>query len=99
MKNLYSIMMRWGFVCSLMMMALVSKAQSNMASQQILQSPDGKCQFIFEQKDGKLSYRLNYADKEVIEEGELGVNSTTTWWSRQWESLWTTVAYGRKVWR
>ena len=74
MKNLYSIMMRWGFVCSLMMMALVSKAQSNMASQQILQSPDGKCQFIFEQKDGKLTYRLNYADKEVIEEGELGVN-------------------------
>ena len=74
MKNLYSIMMRWGFICSLMMMALVGKAQSKTASQQILQSPDGKCQFIFEQKDGKLTYRLNYADKEVIEEGELGVN-------------------------
>ncbi len=74
MKNLYSTMMRWGFICSLMMMVLVAKAQSNTASQQILQSPNGKCQFIFEQKDGKLTYRLNYADKEVIQEGELGVN-------------------------
>ena len=74
MKNLYSTMMRWGFICSLMMMVLVAKAQSNTASQQILQSPNGKCQFIFEQKNGKLTYRLNYADKEVIQEGELGVN-------------------------
>lgn len=32
MKNLYSTMMRWGFICSLMMMVLVAKAQSNTAS-------------------------------------------------------------------
>ena len=39
-----------------------------------LQSPDGKYSFVFEQKDGRLTYRLDYAAKQVVEEGELGVN-------------------------
>ena len=39
-----------------------------------LQSPDGKYNFVFEQKDGRLTYRLDFAAKQVIEEGELGVN-------------------------
>lgn len=39
-----------------------------------MQSPDGKYNFVFEQKDGRLTYHLDYADKQVIEEGELGVN-------------------------
>lgn len=39
-----------------------------------LQSPGGKYNFVFEQKDGRLTYRLDYAAKQVIEEGELGVN-------------------------
>lgn len=39
-----------------------------------LHSPDGKYNFVFEQKDGKLNYHLDYAGKKVIEEGELGVN-------------------------
>ena len=39
-----------------------------------LQSPDGKYNFVFEQKDGRLTYRLDYAAKQVIEGGELGVN-------------------------
>ena len=42
--------------------------------QQTLQSPDGKYNFVFEQKDGRLTYHLDYAAKQVIEEGELGVN-------------------------
>ena len=39
-----------------------------------LQSPNGKYQFTFSQKEGKLMYSLNYANKPVVEEGELGVN-------------------------
>lgn len=39
-----------------------------------LQSPNGKYQFTFSQKDGKLMYSLNYVNKPVVEEGELGVN-------------------------
>ena len=39
-----------------------------------LQSPDSKYNFVFEQKDGRLIYHLDYAAKQVIEEGELGVN-------------------------
>lgn len=39
-----------------------------------LHSPDGKYNFVFEQKDGKLNDHLDYAGKKVIEEGELGVN-------------------------
>ena len=39
-----------------------------------LQSPDGKYNFVFEQKGGRLIYHLDYAGKHVIDEGELGVN-------------------------
>lgn len=39
-----------------------------------LQSPDGKYHFVFEQKDGRIIYHLDYARKHVIDEGELGVN-------------------------
>ena len=39
-----------------------------------LQSPNGKYQFIFSQKEGKLLYSLDYAGKPVVEAGELGVN-------------------------
>lgn len=41
---------------------------------EVLQSPDGKYNFVFEQKDGRLTYRLDYVAKQVVEEGELGVN-------------------------
>ena len=68
MRNLYSIVLRSGFVCLLGMMALVMKGQ------EVLSSPDGKYQFVFSQKSGKLTYRLDYAHKSVVEEGELGVN-------------------------
>ena len=43
-------------------------------AQQVLQSPNGKYNFVFEQKDGKLTYHLDYAGKQVVEEGELGVD-------------------------
>ena len=66
MKNLHSIR-RWGIVCAMVILALTSQAQT-------LQSPDGKYQFNFTQKDGRLTYSLNYASKQVVEEGELGVN-------------------------
>lgn len=39
-----------------------------------LQSPNGKYQFTFFQKESKLMYSLDYANKQVVEEGELGVN-------------------------
>ena len=39
-----------------------------------LQSPNGKYQFTFSQKEGKLMYSLDYANKPVVEDGELGVN-------------------------
>ena len=45
-----------------------------MNAQEVLQSPDGKYSFTFEQSQGKLLYHLNYAGKQVIETGELGVN-------------------------
>ena len=67
MRKQYSIIFRWGFVCLLSMVALVMKGE-------VLSSPNGKYQFVFSQKDGKLTYRLDYADKKVVEEGELGVN-------------------------
>ena len=51
---------------------MVILALTNQA--QTLQSPDGKYQFNFTQKDGRLTYSLNYASKQVVEEGELGVN-------------------------
>ena len=67
MRKQYSIIFRWGFVCLLSMVALVMKGE-------VLSSPNGKYQFVFSQKEGKLTYRLDYADKKVVEEGELGVN-------------------------
>ena len=67
MRKQYSIIFRWGFVCLLSMVALVMKGE-------VLSSPNGKYQFVFTQKDGKLTYRLDYAGKQVVEEGELGVN-------------------------
>lgn len=66
MRNLHSIR-RWGIVCAMVILALTSQAQT-------LQSPDGKYQFNFTQKEGRLTYSLNYASKQVVEEGELGVN-------------------------
>ena len=81
MRNYNSIVMRWCFLSLLWMMAFVVKAQSNAVStvsaasqQQSLLSPDGKYQFVFSQKNGELIYRLDYAHKSVVEEGELGVN-------------------------
>nr|WP_293533691.1 glycoside hydrolase family 97 protein [Prevotella sp.] len=41
---------------------------------EVLSSPNSKYQFVFSQKDGKLMYSLDYANKPVVEEGELGVN-------------------------
>ncbi len=67
MRKQYSIIFRWGFVCLLSMVALVMKGE-------VLSSPNSKYQFVFSQKDGKLTYRLDYAGKQVVEEGELGVN-------------------------
>ena len=66
MRNLHSIR-RWGIVCAMVILALTNQAQT-------LQSPDGKYQFNFTLKDGRLTYSLNYASKQVVEEGELGVN-------------------------
>lgn len=43
-------------------------------AEETLLSPDGKFCFIFSSKDGRLSYQLNYHDKVVVENGELGVN-------------------------
>ena len=67
MRKQYSIIFRWGFVCLLSMVTLLMKGE-------VLSSPNGKYQFVFSQKEGKLTYRLDYADKQVVEEGELGVN-------------------------
>lgn len=67
MRKQYSIIFRWGFVCLLSMVALVMKGE-------VLSSPNGKYQFVFSQKAGKLTYRLDYVGKHVVEEGELGVN-------------------------
>lgn len=67
MRKQYSIIFRWGFVCLLSMVTLVMKGE-------VLSSPNSKYQFVFSQKEGKLTYRLDYAGKQVVEEGELGVN-------------------------
>lgn len=57
MRNLHSIR-RWGIVCAMVILALTNQAQT-------LQSPDGKYQFNFTQKDGRLTYSLNYASKQA----------------------------------
>ena len=43
-------------------------------ARQILVSPDGRCNFVFEQKGDKLTYSFGYEDRKVVEYGELGVN-------------------------
>lgn len=56
------------------MLLCLSMLSITSYAQQVLQSPDGKYTFAFEQKDGKLTYHLDYAGKQVVEEGELGVD-------------------------
>ena len=58
----------------LLFLFLIWGVVAQVYAQQTLQSPDGKYNFVFEQKDGRLIYHLDYAAKQVIEEGELGVN-------------------------
>lgn len=58
----------------LLFLFLIWGVVEQVYAQQTLQSPDGKYNFVFEQKDGRLIYHLDYAAKQVIEEGELGVN-------------------------
>ena len=64
----YSIKLRLPFLLMLLFMTAATQAG------EVLSSPNGKYQFVFSQKEGKLTYRLDYADKKVVEEGELGVN-------------------------
>lgn len=64
----YSIKLRLSFLLMLLIMTAATQAA------EVLFSPNGKYQFVFSQKEGKLTYRLDYADKKVVEEGELGVN-------------------------
>lgn len=65
---LYSIKCRLPFLLLMLLIATVAKAVET------LQSPNGKYQFTFSQKEGKLLYSLDYAGKPVVEAGELGVN-------------------------
>ena len=64
----YSINRRLPFLLLMLLIATVAKAVET------LQSPNGKYQFTFSQKEGKLQYSLDYAGKPVVEAGELGVN-------------------------
>lgn len=64
----YSINRRLPFLLLMLLVATVAGAVET------LQSPNGKYQFTFSQKEGKLMYSLDYANKPVVEEGELGVN-------------------------
>lgn len=64
----YSIKLRLSFLLMLLIMTAATQAA------EVLFSPNSKYQFVFSQKDGKLTYRLDYAGKQVVEEGELGVN-------------------------
>lgn len=67
MKHLYHKALRCAIAYALAMIAMTADAQQ-------LLSPNGKCQFVFEQKEGALTYRIDYAGKQVVKEGELGVN-------------------------
>ena len=67
MKHLYHKALRCAIAYALAMIAMTADAQQ-------LLSPNGKCQFVFEQKEGTLTYRIDYAGKQVVKEGELGVN-------------------------
>ena len=64
----YSIKLRLPFLLMLLFMTAATQAA------EVLSSPNSKYQVVFSQKDGKLTYRLDYAGKQVVEEGELGVN-------------------------
>ena len=65
---LYSINRRLPLLLLTLLVATVAGAVET------LQSPNGKYQFTFSQKEGKLMYSLDYANKPVVDEGELGVN-------------------------
>lgn len=65
---LYSINHRLPLLLLILLVATVAGAVET------LQSPNGKYHFTFSQKEGKLMYSLDYANKPVVEEGELGVN-------------------------
>ena len=64
----YSINRRLPFLLLMLIVAVAAQAVET------LQSPNGKYQFTFSQKEGKLQYSLDYAGKPVVEAGELGVN-------------------------
>lgn len=64
----FSINRRLPFLLLMLIVAVAAQAVET------LQSPNGKYQFIFSQKEGKLLYSLDYAGKPVVEAGELGVN-------------------------
>ena len=64
----FSINRRLPFLLLMLIIAVAAQAVET------LQSPNGKYQFTFSQKDGKLMYNLNYANKPVVETGDLGVN-------------------------
>ena len=56
----------------LLLLTLLMTTMAHAA--ETLLSPNGKYLFTFSQKDGRLTYSLNFANKTVVEEGELGVN-------------------------
>ena len=64
----FSISRRLPFLLLMLIIAVAAQAVET------LQSPNGKYQFTFSQKEGKLLYSLDYAGKPVLEAGELGVN-------------------------
>lgn len=64
----FSINRRLPFLLLMLIVAVAAQAVET------LQSPNGKYQFTFSQKEGKLLYSLDYAGKPVVETGELGVN-------------------------
>ena len=70
MKHTFSTNIKHSLPFLLLMLLMTTVAQAA----ETLQSPNGKYLFTFSQKDGRLTYSLNYTNKTVVEEGELGVN-------------------------
>ena len=64
----YSIKQRLPFLLLMLLISIATQAAETLLS------PNGKYQFTFSQKNGKLIYSLDYAHQTVVEEGELGVN-------------------------
>ena len=64
----YSIKLHLPFLLLMLLMTTAAQAAETLLS------PNGKYQFAFSQKNGKLTYSLDYAHQMVVEEGELGVN-------------------------